>query len=100
MGVGKVNMKRAIKKSSDSQKRVAYAVGHLQGVQQMLNEGRYCIDVIKQIDAVEGSLKKLKQSILENHLHNCVVETIKTGTQRQKSSAIKELLEVYKVENK
>ena len=88
--------KKALHKSTEAQKRAAYVVGHLQGVQKMLNDGRYCIDVIKQLEAVEGSLKKLKQTVLSNHLNNCVVDAIKTGGVKERAKALDELLEVYK----
>jgi len=88
--------RKALHKSDEATKRASYAVGHLQAVHKMLSEGQYCIDVIKQVEAVEGSLKKLKQVILANHLNNCVVDLIKTGTPKERDEAIGELLEVYK----
>jgi len=93
-------MKHALNPSDDATKRAAYIAGHINGIHKMLQDGRYCIDVIKQIDAVEGSLIKLKETILENHLNHCVVDTIKNGSPRQRSSAINELLEVYKTQSK
>lgn len=88
--------RKALHKSDEAVKRASYVVGHMQGIHKMLKSGEYCIDVINQVEAVEGSLKKLKQVILGNHLHNCVVESIKNGTPKQRAEAIEELLEVYK----
>jgi len=93
-------MKMAVRKSAEAAKRTAYVVGHLQGVGKMIDEGRYCIDVIKQIDAIEGSLKKLKQVVLENHLHGCVVKSMQSDNKKERLEAIEEIMEVYKAENK
>lgn len=89
-------MKKALHKSDEAEKRAAYIAGHVQGVQKMLQEGRYCIEVIKQVEAIEGSLRKLKQVVLANHLDNCVVESITKGNPKERKAALKELLEVYK----
>jgi len=96
MGSKESHMKKAVQKSPEAKKRATYIIGHLQGVGKMIDEGRYCIDVIKQIDAVEGSLKKLKQVMLKNHLQGCVAKSMKSDSQRERSKAIKEILEVYK----
>lgn len=93
-------MKLAVKKSADAAKRTAYVIGHLQGVGRMIDEGRYCIDVIKQIDAIEGSIKKLKQVVLENHLHGCVMKSMQSDNKKKRLEAIEEIMEVYKADSK
>lgn len=62
----------------------------------MIEEGRYCIDVIHQIEAVEAALKRVKEKILENHMETCVTTAIKGKDEAARKKVIKELLEVYK----
>lgn len=76
--------------------RLSYLEGHCGAVRRMIEEGRYCIDVIHQIEAVEAALKKVKEIILENHLETCVTTAIKGEDEATRKRIIKELLEVYK----
>ena len=74
-------------------KRLAYIIGHLNGVNKMVDEDKYCIDVVKQIQAVESALKKLTEIILEDHLSTCVSHAIKKG---EGQKLIKEVMETIK----
>ncbi len=55
------------------------ARGHLEGVIRMVEEDRYCIDVLHQISAVQGALDRVRRDILEAHLRGCVPETVAEG---------------------
>ncbi|OGY18042.1 MAG: hypothetical protein A2784_05010 [Candidatus Chisholmbacteria bacterium RIFCSPHIGHO2_01_FULL_48_12] len=81
-------------------KRLATIIGHLRGVQKMAQEGRYCIDVIKQIEAVEAALAKTKEVVLAGHLDNCVREAIRGKDEMTLRKVMKELLAVFKAENR
>lgn len=50
--------------------------GQVRGVQKMLEEGRYCVDVLTQIDAVTSALARVQDQILEAHLNHCVAEAL------------------------
>jgi DNA-binding FrmR family transcriptional regulator len=65
--------------------------GQIRGLQRMLEEGRYCIDVLTQIAAARQGLNSVGMIILERHLQGCVVNAIKTG---EEDRAIKELNQV------
>jgi DNA-binding FrmR family transcriptional regulator len=74
-------------------KRLNITSGHLEKIKKMVEDDRYCIDVLQQTEAVKGSLKKIEEIILDSHLHTCVVPSFK-GDKSEKS--VKELVEVFK----
>lgn len=82
---------------ADVLKRLSYIEGHLAGVRRMIEEDRYCVDVLKQSFAVRRALEKVEGLILNGHLHTCVVEGIQ-GERREQVLA--ELLDLYELANK
>lgn len=64
-------------------KRLKIAEGHLKRVEQMVEEGKYCPDVIHQSRAVQAALKKVDELILHGHLHSCVLQDIH-GSDKEK----------------
>ncbi len=62
-------------------KRLKIIEGQIRGIEQMIEEDRYCDDVLIQISAVNNALKSLGNNILENHLRNCVSRDIKNGNE-------------------
>jgi DNA-binding FrmR family transcriptional regulator len=73
--------------------RIRTIKGHVQGVERMIEEDRYCIDILKQIASVESQLSKLAATISESHMKHCVREAVEEGQGDQK---IEELMEVLK----
>ncbi|MGN0072672.1 MAG: metal-sensing transcriptional repressor [Coriobacteriales bacterium] len=63
----------------DLQKRLNRAIGQLGGVKAMLDDNRYCGDVLIQLAAVESAVRKVSQLVLKNHMETCVVEQIQQG---------------------
>lgn len=61
----------------------------------MVAEEKYCIDIIKQNEAVIAALKKLNLLVLKNHLDTCVTRAIRGESVRERKNKIKELLEIY-----
>ncbi|MCH8191480.1 MAG: metal-sensitive transcriptional regulator [Chloroflexi bacterium] len=78
----------------DALKRLAYIEGHLAGVRKMVQDDRYCVDVLKQTYAIRRAIEKLEGVLLEGHLETCVVDGIKEGRQRQ---IVDELRELYAI---
>src|SRR3990170_8918847 len=78
----------------DVLRRLAYIDGHLQGVRRMIEEDKYCVDVLKQTYAVRRAIEKLEALILENHLRGCVVQGIKEG---REDAVVGELLDLYEL---
>ena len=63
-------------------KRITNVIGHMQGISNMVKEGRDCSDVLIQLSAVNASLRKLKVMILKDHVEHCVVDAIREGDTR------------------
>jgi CsoR family transcriptional regulator, copper-sensing transcriptional repressor len=78
-----------------SVKLINMASGSLSKVSTMIVEGRYCPEVIQQIDSVIGLLSSSRKELLKGHLESCLVEQVKTD----KDGAIKELLKIYNMHN-
>ena len=63
----------------DLQKRLNRAIGQLNGVKGMIDDNRYCGDVLIQLAAAESAIHKVSEMILRNHMETCVVEEIRAG---------------------
>jgi DNA-binding FrmR family transcriptional regulator len=74
--------------------RLGRIEGQVRGVARMVEEERYCIDVLNQIRAVRAALDKVEQEILGNHLQHCVADAFHGGSERDRQVKIDELLEV------
>lgn len=81
----------------DTQERIIHrlkiARGHLEKIIRMVDEDKYCIDVLHQMQAVESGLKETGNVMLENHLNCCVADAIGRG---EKEKAISEIMQVFK----
>jgi len=64
-------------------KQLAYIEGHLNGVRNMLEEDRYCVDILKQTHAIRKAIEKLEALLLEGHLRTGVVDGIQKGKAEQ-----------------
>ncbi len=80
--------------------RISYLSGHLEGVKKMVENDKYCVDIIEQNMAVISALKKVNEVVLENHLNTCVTEAIKGENKKERKEKIKEILELFKNSNK
>ena len=78
-------------------RRLKIIEGQVRGFQRMVEEEKYCIDIINQSLAIKEALSSVEDLILENHLSTHVVEQMKSG---QEAKAIKEILSVYKMSKK
>lgn len=64
---------------ADVQKRINRAIGQLNGVKAMLDENRYCGDVLTQLAAAESAIRRVSEILLSEHMQTCVVEEIRKG---------------------
>jgi DNA-binding FrmR family transcriptional regulator len=78
----------------DALKRLSYIEGHVAGIRKMVEEDKYCIDILRQTHAVRKSLEKLEAVILEGHLRTCVPEGIKGD---REDAVIQELIQLYTI---
>ena len=68
--------------------------GQVRGLQRMVEEDRYCIDILTQIRSVQRALQRVNDSILERHLRHCVVDAARTGDPAQRDARIDEVMSV------
>lgn len=76
--------------------RLNYLLGHLRANIKMVEEDRYCVDIIRQNQAVIAALKRVNEMILENHLDTCVTSAIKGKSEKERKRVLKEIVEVFK----
>ena len=81
----------------DALKRLSYIEGHLAGVRRMVEDDKYCVDILKQTFAVRRAIQKLEARLLEGHLHSCVIDGVKDG---REDEVLGELLELYALSDK
>lgn len=86
--------------TQDTLKRLKTVEGHLRGVIRMVEEDAYCIDVIRQIQAVEAALNKVSVGILESHLNSCVTTAIQGDDATERERVLKEITEVFAMSSK
>jgi CsoR family transcriptional regulator, copper-sensing transcriptional repressor len=82
-------------KNEDTLKRLKTIEGHMGGVIRMVEEDAYCIDVIRQIQAVQSALNKVSTAILENHLNSCVTTAIRGEDPSERERVLKEITDVF-----
>ncbi len=73
--------------------QIRTVTGHTQGIDKMIEDERYCIDILKQIAAVQSSLSKVAHLISENHMKHCIAAAIEQG---QGDEKVEELMETLK----
>lgn len=76
------------------------AQGHIGKIIKMIEEGKYCIDVMQQNLAVIGLLRSAHQMLMENHFNTCFKKAIDTKNEKRKQEMIEEILKVTKLFNK
>jgi DNA-binding FrmR family transcriptional regulator len=89
-----------VMKNPNSLRRLKTIEGHLRGVIRMVENDAYCIDIIRQIQAVDAALNKVSSQILENHLNTCVISAIRGDDPAERERVLKEITEVFDMANK
>lgn len=81
-------------------KRLRSISGHVSGIERMVTEDAYCIDVIKQVQAVQAALNKVNDLILEGHLNSCVIEAVRGDNQQDRERVLGEIVGVFEMAQK
>jgi len=81
--------------NEEALRRLKTIEGHLRGIQRMIEENTYCIDVIRQIQAVQAALNKLKSMILAEHLNSCVITAIQGENTLERERVLREITDVF-----
>jgi DNA-binding FrmR family transcriptional regulator len=83
-------------KKEDTLRRIKTASGHLKAVERMIDEDKYCADVLLQMQAVIASLEKVSNIVLENHLETCMRAAIRRGEEEEVIREIKTFIKYRK----
>ena len=84
----------------DLVRRLKSVEGHIRGIERMVEEDAYCVDVVNQILAVQRALKKVSALVLDQHLHSCVTHAIRGNDDAAKERVLGELMEVFEATGK
>ena len=69
--------------------------GQVQGLQRMVDNGAYCVDILMQIAAVQGALEQVEKLLLGRHIESCVADAMRSGSRSERQQKIDELLDVF-----
>jgi DNA-binding FrmR family transcriptional regulator len=80
--------------------RLKTVEGHIRGIQRMLEEDKYCIDIIRQIQAVQAALNKISTRILDGHLNSCLLNAVQGDDPTERQQALNEITEIFDTANR
>ena len=81
-------------------RRMKSISGHVKGIERMLESDAYCLDVIKQIQAVEAALAKVSTMLLDGHLHSCVITAVRGEDVQERERILGEIAQVFETSTK
>lgn len=76
-------------------KRLKRIEGQVRGIAKMLEEDRYCIDVLHQMQAVKAALARAESEVLKTHATSCVAEAITSGNKKAQQEKVSELIDLF-----
>ncbi|MBE9524382.1 MAG: metal-sensitive transcriptional regulator [Chloroflexi bacterium] len=79
----------------DALKRLKNTEGHIRGIQRMIEEDKYCIDIMRQIQAVQAALNKVSTIILEEHLHSCLITAVRGDDPVERERVLEEITNIF-----
>ncbi|HMI53093.1 MAG TPA: metal-sensitive transcriptional regulator [Candidatus Saccharimonadales bacterium] len=80
-----------------NQKRLRRIEGQVRGLQKMVEEDRYCADIIMQIASAQEALRGVARNVMKNHLHHCAAQALRSGNAQESENMYSELLDlIYK----
>ena len=82
------------KTQTSCRSRLRRIEGQVRGIERMIDEERYCIDILTQLQAVRAALKKVEDEVLKDHVAHCVQDAIRGGKAEEQVEKIEELLRV------
>ena len=75
--------------------RLSRIEGQVRGIARMVEEDRYCIDILNQMQAIKSALRKVEEEILKGHAAHCVAHAIKSGDAKDQTEKFSELVELF-----
>lgn len=80
--------------------RLKTAEGHIRGIERMVDDDVYCIDIIRQIQAVQSALNRVSTMLLEGHLNSCLIGAVRGEDPDERERVLKEIAEVFEAATK
>ena len=80
--------------------RVNKIEGQVRGVKKMIEEEKYCVDILTQIKAARSALKSLELSVLEGHLNHCLMSAVESNSKKDALEKVDEILDLLKKTSK
>jgi len=87
-------------KNDNVKKRLSTIAGHLRGIQRMVDEDVYCIEIIDQIHAVQSALNRVSTLILDEHLNSCLITAVKGEDPAERERVLQEIVDVFETTSK
>ena len=81
-------------------RRLKTIEGHIRGVQRMIDDDTYCIDVIRQINAIQSALNKISINILDSHLNSCLISAVRGEDTDERERVLREIVDVFEAATK
>ncbi len=81
--------------TGNTHKRLDKIAGQVRGVRKMIDERRYCVDILNQVEAVRSALGAVSKIILRNHIETCVANAMKSRDKADRKQKIDELMAIY-----
>ena len=87
-------------KHENALRRLQTIEGHIRGIERMVDEGAYCIDVIRQIQAVQGALGKVTTLVLQEHMNSCLITAVRGEDAAERERMLGEIVDVFEAARK
>lgn len=87
-------------RTEDIVRRLKSVEGHVRGIQRMVEDGAYCVDVVNQIVAVQRALKRVSARVLDQHLHSCVTRAVRDGDADERERVLGELMQIFETSDR
>jgi DNA-binding FrmR family transcriptional regulator len=88
------------KSKEDALRRLKSITGHVRGIEKMVENDAYCIDIIKQVQAVQAALNKVSTGILDGHLHACLTTAVRGDDPDERERVLSEIADVFEMATK
>jgi len=81
-------------------RRLRSIQGHVKGIEKMVQDDQYCVDVMRQVIATQAAMVKLNELILESHLNSCVIEAVRGNNPQAREKVLQEISDVFEMSRK
>ena len=79
----------------DCLNRLSRIEGQVRGVSKMIEEERYCIDLLMQLRAIRAALSKVESEVLKDHADHCIADAVKSGSEKEQREKFSELIDLF-----